>query len=822
MQSTQYAIRSTHLVVVAAAMQLLLAGLTPERAAAAWSHDPNIGNLPVCAVAGFQTRPVICSDGLGGAIFAWADSRSGAGGDIYVQRVNAAGTLLWTVNGAGLCTASGDQSSPAILSDDAGGAIVVWQDLRSGAAYDVYAQRVNAAGVAQWTANGIPVCTSTGAQTEPRMVSDGAGGAILAWSDQRAGNADVYAQRISAAGVVQWTANGVALCTAAQQQTQVAIAPDGTGGAIVTWQDFRSGANSDIYAQRINAGAAQWAANGVPVCVATGDQAFGVVISDMRGGALVAWQDPRLGAANYDIYIQNLSGSGAPLWTVDGIAMSTETGTQVEPYLCSDGAGGAWVAWSTARATTGSDVAAGRITAGGTRLSGSSGVTLTSAPNSQVVRTALADGAGGLYVAFEDLRAGVNLDLYAQHLSANGDLFGVPFTPYNGLAISAAAGRQSAPQMVGDGRGGVIAVWADGRNEVVDDIYAQRFDVNGTLGDASPVIVSVRDVPNDQGGKVKLTWNASFVDLERVFTAVEYRIWRSVPPQALAAGALALRRGVTRDSRVAASTGNLLVTTTSAGADYAWEAVEYASAAGLTNYSRVVDTPSDSMAGSNPRTTFMVELDRYGYNPTLHWYSEPDSGYSVDNLRPATPAPFLGTYAAGTARLRWLPNHEADIAGYRVYRGVSPDFTPGPETLFASLSDTGYVDHAGAPYVYRVVAVDRHGNESLPATFVPGGTVDVPEARGGGLAFAPPSPNPARGATQLRFVLPQAGLVRLEVFDASGRHVRTLADGISAAGEHVHPFALTDDSGRELPAGLYLARLAAAGVIRTQRVMVVR
>src|ERR1043166_4265878 len=127
-----------------------------------------------------------------------------------------------------------------VVSDGAGGAIVTWYDGRSGNNYIIiYAQRLNAAGVPQWTADGVALCSVAGAlfsdgDPGPAMVSDGAGGAIVTWSDGRSGNGDIYAQRVSAAGVPQWTADGVAMVS------------DGAGGAIVTWSDGRSG-NGDIY-----------------------------------------------------------------------------------------------------------------------------------------------------------------------------------------------------------------------------------------------------------------------------------------------------------------------------------------------------------------------------------------------------------------------------------------------------------------------------------------------------------------------------------------------------------------------------------------------
>src|SRR5262249_27048992 len=154
------------------------------------------GNVALCTAANDQLYPTIISDGAGGAIVTWEDARSGSN-DIYVQRVNAAGVPQWTANGVGICTATDTQDLPTIASDGAGGAIITWSDFRSGTNRDIYAQRVNAAGAPQWTANGVAVCTATGSQFNPTIVSDGSGGAIITWEDDRNDIGDIYAQRVS-------------------------------------------------------------------------------------------------------------------------------------------------------------------------------------------------------------------------------------------------------------------------------------------------------------------------------------------------------------------------------------------------------------------------------------------------------------------------------------------------------------------------------------------------------------------------------------------------------------------------------------------------
>ena len=100
-----------------------LALCLPRPAAAAWPSDSTV-NVPLCTATGDQTTPQIVSDGAGGAIVTWWDSRKGTDYDIYAQRISAAGTPLWTAGGVPLCTATGNQLVPVIAPDGAGGAVV--------------------------------------------------------------------------------------------------------------------------------------------------------------------------------------------------------------------------------------------------------------------------------------------------------------------------------------------------------------------------------------------------------------------------------------------------------------------------------------------------------------------------------------------------------------------------------------------------------------------------------------------------------------------------------------------------------------------------
>jgi len=90
------------------------------------------------------------------------------------------------------------------------------------------------------------------------------------------------------------------------------------------------------------------------------------------------------------------------------------------------------------------------------------------------------------------------------------------------------------------------------------------------------------------------------------------------------------------------------------------------------------------------------------------------------------------------------------------------------------------------------------------------------------LALAPARPNPSSGPAALRFTLPRTGHARLVVMDVAGRRVRTLADAPMVAGPHEIAWDGRDAAGALAPAGLYWARLEAAGEAATTRLVRVR
>ena len=380
-----------------------------------------------------------------------------------------------------VCVAEGDQELPNIVEDGQGGVIVVWHDSRDDNR-DVYAQRINADGKIQWAENGVPVCVMDFDQSQPVAVSDGEGGAIIAWTDSRGRNQDVYAQRINADGKLLWDIKGVGVCMDNALQEDVVAIPDGASGVILTWEDLRN-SNQDIYAQRIDKnGKPMWTNNGEPVCKTAGDQFDPSLTTDGVGGAIFVWWDT--GVPEWKVSAQRLDAQGKPLWGAGGIRVCHAKGVQGNPLVLNDGANGAIVVWVDYRDDemmfVKGDIYAQRLDADGTQLWAKDGIPICKLPSNQQQLAGISDDAGGVIVMWRDERD-VYADIYAQRIDKDGKAL----WQKDAVPICVAEGRQSEPKLISDGTSGAVIFWKDFRadygDKTADDIFAQRISNAGKL-----------------------------------------------------------------------------------------------------------------------------------------------------------------------------------------------------------------------------------------------------------------------------------------------------------------------------------------------------
>ena len=281
---------------------------------------------------------------------------------VHAQHVSGAGAADWSTT----FSEYGVISGPNVAADVAGGAILT---LWSRISIPPYAVRVTASGQ---IVPGWPVDVTSEPQLGALDASDGTGGAFFAWGrwNPTTGRSEVYAQHLLADGgrAPGWPEVGLQVVTGDGGQGPWAIAPDGFGGAMVGWSKTPvAGSESDLHMQRITAGgtpAPGWDADGVPVCVASGNQYADRLVPDGLGGVWVCWLDLRSG--DYELFATRLTAQGAlaPGWHPNGTRISSTPISYPSPVIVPSSSGTAIVVWSDRR-KPGSAVYAQRLVGDG-------------------------------------------------------------------------------------------------------------------------------------------------------------------------------------------------------------------------------------------------------------------------------------------------------------------------------------------------------------------------------------------------------------------------------------------------------------------------
>ncbi|MHA1252569.1 MAG: hypothetical protein ACTSRP_21465 [Candidatus Helarchaeota archaeon] len=379
---------------------------------------------------------------------------------IVVQKINSLGDTLWGTNGIIINNGSLELYPPQIVSDDAGGIIVTWAEERN-SNVNIYAQRIDANGNINWTQNGVVICNADDLQKNPKIVSDGDGGAIIVWEDYRnsqSTDCDIYAQKINSSGQIQWQNNGIPICTETGNQINLRICSDENGGAIIAWEDCRNYATSeiDIFAQRISSdGQAKWTNNGTPICTADNDQKNLDICPDDSKGAIIVWEDYRNTVSDdCDLYAARINSYGITPWAVDGEGIWVSNGRYAKPLICSDDNGGAFVAYIAERNSgTKNDIYVLHLNSTG----GRKWATFVCNANEDQESISIAKDYKSVFVAWQDNRDG-NWDIYVNYINTSG----IPKWT-NGLTRCNQAGNQTSPKICRTAIGSAIIGWIDER-----------------------------------------------------------------------------------------------------------------------------------------------------------------------------------------------------------------------------------------------------------------------------------------------------------------------------------------------------------------------
>jgi len=303
----------------------------------------------------------------------------------------------------------------------------------------------------------------------------------------------------------------------------------------------------------------------------------------------------------------------------------------------------------------------------------------------------------------------------------------------------------------------------------------------------NPFILSVTDVPSDQGGWVKVEFTRSVFDT---------------------------------DTLILAKTSSTELYTIEVNEGLDWTAVASTGAYGKSTYSVLVPTSKDSTLENDGLLNFRVIAGMEEGN----FVSDVVTGYSKDNLHPSAPQELAGYITQEEyAKLTWQPIPERDFEYYQIY--ISNDGTSFE--LIDSTINSAYTDDTvvrGNSYYYSVKSVDFSGNESefsniiyLMITDI-NSKLDIPTT----YYLLQNYPNPFNPQTTIKYGLLDQSTVTIKIYDILGQTIRELVNAKQNPGHHRVIWDGRNNSGQVVSTGIYYYRIETENYSSMKKVLFVK
>jgi hypothetical protein len=464
-----------------APMKLILAvslgalALLPCPVFSQWSSNPMV-NLGVAVKPGDQVQPKIRPMPRGGCYISWFDGNSGY--DVYMQRLDAAGVAQWVTGG--ILFADLHQTSTqdyGLDVDSAGNALLAFLDDRRRGENNVTVMKVNSSGTQLFGPNGRHVSQSTDFQSNPKVAALSDGTIVVGWGQ----GSDLRFQKLSAAGRVLWVQGGIVVAAPSGMTFLLCDLHAGDNGTFIASWASEGGFGSPIHllANKFDSnGNPLWGANNLAIfdggSLQTGN--FPRFVTDGAGGAVFGWYqvDPLQSRA------QHILANGSEAFPHNGSLASTNTAhDQVNPAVCYNQAtNSTYLYWDEILegAQTNEGINAQRFDATGNRQWGAGGIIVQPFTSFNVINvTSVFTTAGPAVVWSSGTPTGQD-SIYGAKLDPTTGAFVCGVFPVSNILST----KFSLDLTVAT-NGNELAAWNDNRNGD-DDIYAQDIKPDCSLG----------------------------------------------------------------------------------------------------------------------------------------------------------------------------------------------------------------------------------------------------------------------------------------------------------------------------------------------------
>ncbi len=419
-------------------------------------------------------------DGSGNLTVVWEAYRNGDA-DIYFQRYNSSGAAVDTNILVTADVVNEDQYLPDLDRSFDGRFVITYVDTRSGDP-DIYFQRYSAAGIASGSATKANSDAGGNEQWDPAVGTDSLHRFVISWADYRSTSA-IYTQSFDSLGAPQGSNTQINTLGSQQERNSPGIDRHRKGNYTIVWQDHRAG-NFDIYGQRVSSsGVLQGINFKVNDDLQGAFQKNPAMVTTPNGSFYVVWEDYRSG--NADIYLRAFDRLGNPLISDTKVNSDVSLTNQVFPDITAGKFGNLLITWL--------DLSFGTRIMGQFYNSALSPLDLNfeisddtgSAIHNRPACGAMADDK--FVIVWSDNRnVFTTQNIYGQIIDL--PLFPIgPFPPNFKINDDTSSLDHLNPRVGADTMSSFVVVWQDSRNGL-SRIFGRAYDVNGTpQGPSEPI-----------------------------------------------------------------------------------------------------------------------------------------------------------------------------------------------------------------------------------------------------------------------------------------------------------------------------------------------
>tara|TARA_Y100000996_G_scaffold94712_1_gene67442 strand:- start:7274 stop:10297 length:3024 start_codon:yes stop_codon:yes gene_type:complete len=433
--------------------------------------------IPIRQGVHIEWQRTVCPGESGSMIFVWSDTRYGSR-NVFAQKVDSSGVLLWGSQGSAVTNLPGRQEDPVAITDGDGGAFIAWVDYRFDDEGDIFIQHIDNQGNRMMDDNGEALARVDGRHLTINMCTDSLGGVFVAWQDKRNFlDDDIFGTHVSSNYEIIAPSSGVSIIQMNGNQGAKSLEYAGNNQATIIWSDTRSGSGNDIYCQKINMNMEKIFSDGGLEVSATSDLETTPRTTFMKNDtSFVIWQS---GTESTDIYYNLLTSDG--LVFSEHLQLCSFNSSKANPRIKRNQLGEVFIQWIDYR----NDPTAGnhyyqRVSHGGNISWDQNGIQLDASGDDHHAR--FSPGGNRELFVYWERGTFPNVDIMYQGIQSDGSLL-----LDNAEFVSNVSGYQSMPNTLFDNNNGSFVVFADQSNGSID-LRVQRmnsdltsFELNGLI-----------------------------------------------------------------------------------------------------------------------------------------------------------------------------------------------------------------------------------------------------------------------------------------------------------------------------------------------------